>query len=357
MNKLEEYCTSEVINWLLGDDNPSVRYLTLRNLLDKREDDLEARGARQLLMEEGCIPKIMSHQNPDGSFMTGAMVREYGELRARSGYQPKYKNTIWQAIFLAQLGADGKDERVRRLCNFILNTNYSEQHGVFGIYVRRKRSLDFGAIPCFVGNMIWALSKLGAYGDQRIQRSLTWLVRHQRFDDGGFKTPKEWPYRGSRDRCFGKHSCYIGCTQSLKAAAVVPWKERGNGLRDFIQRGIDFVLMHKIYKKDHGNGRPIRREYELLTFPLTYYDDLIGILETLLALGVKNGALNDSMQVILKKRDRYGRWHVEKAVSGSSMHAPMEKKGRESKWITYRALNVLKQYVSQAGGERGISYV
>jgi hypothetical protein len=97
-------------------------------------------------MEQGGVKKILSHQNPDGGFMNEPMVKKYGELRARSGYQPKYKGTTWQALFLAQLGADRDDDRIRRLCKFILNVNYSLEYQVLGIHPQRKYGLDFVAL-------------------------------------------------------------------------------------------------------------------------------------------------------------------------------------------------------------------
>lgn len=199
----DRLCLKETLNWLLEYDNPSARYFTLRNILDKRKDSKEVIRAKRAIMQRGIVSRILLHQNPDGSFISKAMISKYGEKRARTGYQPRYKGTIWQAIFLAQLGADEKDERIKKLGNFILNANYNQDYKVFGIYLQHKYSLDFAAIPCFVSNMIWSLSKLGFYQDKRVQNSIKWLLKHQRFDEGDFNTPKQWPYRGNRDRCFG----------------------------------------------------------------------------------------------------------------------------------------------------------
>ena len=334
------------VAWLLEEENPSVLYFTLLNLLDGKESDAEVVDAKKRIMAGGAVAKILSRQNADGSFITDSVTKKYGEIRAQTGYQPKYKGTIWQAIFLAQLGADKKDERIGKLCNFILDNNYFKEHRVLGIYAPGKHGPSFATPPCFVANMVWALSRLGYYGDERVRDSIRWLLKYQRFDDGDFKTPDEWPYRGRRDRCFGKHSCYIGCTQALKAMTVIPKKDRNRDVRVFIKKGIDFVLPHKVYKRSRSRKEPIRKEYELLTFPMTYYDDLIGILETLLFFGVKDKAVDEAVKFILRKRRRNGRWLLEKTVGSSSMFAKYGEKGKESKWITYRVINVLKRYNS-----------
>ena len=341
MSDLKTY-SQETLDWLLEKSNPSVRYLTLVNILNKSDDADEVIEARKDLMEQGAVKKILSHQAPDGGFVSETMIKRYGELIARSGYQPNYRGTIWQALFLAQLGADKDDERIKKLCQFILDANYSEQYKVLGIYAQRQDGLV--TIPCFTANMVWALSKFGFHDDQRVQDSLRWLLKYQRFDDGDFKTPQEWPYRGNRDRCLSKHSCYIGCTQALKAMTAIPEQDRSPEIKAFIKKGIDFVLLHRVYKKSRAYDEPIRKDYELLAFPLTYQDDILQILETLLFFNIRDRAIDATIEFILSKRTDSGRWRLEKTVSSSSSYAEFERKGKESKWITYRAINVLKKY-------------
>jgi hypothetical protein len=49
--------------------------------------------------------------------------------------------------------------------------------------------------------------------DERVKRGIDWIVRYQRFDDGGFVAPKDWPYAKATG-CFGKHSCHMGAFSS-----------------------------------------------------------------------------------------------------------------------------------------------
>lgn len=342
---MKQVVSRDTVDWLLEEKNPSVRYFTLLNILGARASDGEVVEAKKRIMAEGAVAKILSRQNRNGSFLTEGMKKKCTTIAPRSGYQPKYKGTIWQAIFLAQLGADPKGPGIKRLCEYILDTNYLPGCQIIGLHVLRSRPGDY-TMPCYVGNMVWALSKLGYYRDERVQKSIKWLLKYQRFDDGDFKTPDEWPYRGRRDRCFGKHSCYIGCTQALKAMTVIPEKDRNRDVHMLIKKGIDFVLLHEVYKRSRSKKEPIRKEYGLLTFPMTYYDDLLGILETLLFFGVKDKAVDEAVKFILRKRRRNGRWLLEKTVGSSSMFAKYGEKGEESKWITYRAINVLTRYNS-----------
>jgi hypothetical protein len=339
----KEYLTEEIRDWLLEESNPSIRYFTLINLLGKKGNSKEVIEAKKKIMVTDPVKKILSHQNKDGSFLTEAMKKKSTVIDYRFGYQPKYRGTIWQLLFLAQLGADENDKRIKNLCKYILKTNYLPKHQLIGLKFKGGGMFKT-TIPCYVSNMVWGLSKFGFNNDYRVQNSIKWLLKYQRFDDGDFKTPKEWPYRGRNDRCFSKHSCYIGCTQALKAMTVISESDRTKEINDFIQKAINFVLLHKIYKKNHGKARPIRKEYETLVFPSVYFDDVLQIINSLLIFKVKDESIDNAIQIILEKRQASGKWLLERTIRPSAMYAKFEEKGTESKWITFRVLNVLKKY-------------
>ena len=84
---------ADPINWLLEKSNPSVRYFTLIELLDRAQDDSEVKDARDDIMSIGTVPKILAVQKEGG----------YWE-KPRMFYSFKYKGTVWQLIILAELG-------------------------------------------------------------------------------------------------------------------------------------------------------------------------------------------------------------------------------------------------------------
>ena len=80
------------IAWLLNASTPSIRYLTLRHLLDRPETDTGVRTARQDMKTTGPIPTILAGQTETGHWD--------GE---RSYYTPKYTSTHWSMLLLAEL--------------------------------------------------------------------------------------------------------------------------------------------------------------------------------------------------------------------------------------------------------------
>ena len=91
-------------DWLLEKDNPSVRYFTLKDILGKAENDPDVKKARKEIMTSGIVPRILEKQNDDGSW--GVPENFY--------VNAKYKGTVWNIIVLAELGADGKDKRIKK---------------------------------------------------------------------------------------------------------------------------------------------------------------------------------------------------------------------------------------------------
>ena len=103
------------VQWLLDAKTPSIRYLTLRNLLDRPDTDKDVQAARQEMEEVGPIPAILAKQAGAGHWV--------GE---HSYYTPKYKSTHWSMTLLVELATNGADPRVRKGATFMLEDTWKE---------------------------------------------------------------------------------------------------------------------------------------------------------------------------------------------------------------------------------------
>ncbi len=162
-------------DWLLEADNPSVRYFTLRYILEKPEHDPEVTKAKADIMTVGPVPAILDAQDKAGFWGN-----------PKSFYKAKYKGTVWQLIILAELGADGNDARIRNACEFILDNSQDKESGGFSedTAVKTGGGRHSGVYPCLTGNMVFSLIRLGYLDDPRLQRGIEWMTKYQRFDDG-----------------------------------------------------------------------------------------------------------------------------------------------------------------------------
>lgn len=322
------------VDWLLEAENPSVRYFTLTELLDKPESDGEVAAAKAGIMSSAPIVKILSRQEPGGYwgkpddfYMRGA----------------KYKGTVWNLLILAQLGADGKDERIKRTCEFVLNNSYERGSGGFAV----KKSLEAEGgdrtqvVPCLTGNMAWSLVRFGYYDNGRVQRSIGWLSQYMRSDDGDTQAPVRWPYL-KHDNCWGSHTCFMGVVKSLKVLTEIP-KIHSKGIDYTIDASVEFLLDHHIYRCSHDLSKVAMPKWLEFGFPYMYNTDLLEILGIMAKLGVKDERMQDAVDIVKSKQDEHGRWNLDSTFN-DRMLASIEKKGQPSKWVTLNALKVMKAY-------------
>lgn len=129
MGERKSRLRADTVDWLLREDNPSVRYLVLRDLLGKGEQEDEVSEAKARIMEVGIVPKILAKQNPDGSW----------EAPEDFYSRTKYKGTVWNLIVLAELHADSEDARVRAASEFVLRWSQDRSSGGFSVRGSEKK--------------------------------------------------------------------------------------------------------------------------------------------------------------------------------------------------------------------------
>jgi hypothetical protein len=319
--------------WLLEKDDPSVRYFALCTLLEKPVTDPEVKRAKQDIMDAGVVLDILKNQNNDGSW------EESGRF-----YRAKYKGTVWQLIILAELGADGNDDRVRKACEFILNNSQDRESGGFSQTLAAKNGggLHSEVIPCLTGNLAWSLIRLGYLDDPRTRRGIEWITKYQRFDDGIQEPPAGWPY-DRYEMCWGRHTCHMGAVKALKALGEIPENTRSGDVKRTIEKGAEYFLIHHIHKKSHDLSRVSKPGWRKFGFPLMYQTDVLEILGILTRLGYRDERMQEAVELLVSKQDDQGRWKLENTFNGR-FQVDIEQKDGPSKWITLNALRVLKGF-------------
>jgi len=321
---------ADPIPWLLEGD-PSLRYFTLTELLGAAPDDPEVAAARGAIMREGAVPRILAAQGADGHF---------GE-RDRY-YTAKYTGTVWQLLILAELGADGADERVRAGCEAIMRDAQDPESGGFSTGRSKKAGggLHSMVIPCLTGNLTFSLIRLGMLDDPRVQRAVDWITTYQRFDDAEGEAPTGWPYQ-PLEMCWGRHTCHMGAVKALKALAEVPPERRSPAAQRTLSDGAEFLLRHHVHRRSHDLGRDSKPGWRRFGFPLMYQTDVLEILGILTRLGYRDERLREALDLVASKADAQGRWKLQSTFNGRFV-VDIETKGEPSRWITLRALQVLQ---------------
>ena len=106
---------------------------------------------------------------------------------------------------------------------------------------------------------------------------------------------------------------------------------------------LDFLLGYDIARADYPYKERISSSWFKFGYPLGYVTDVLLNLEALTEAGVADDPrLDDAVALLLSKHDEQGRWKLEYSYHGK-MWIDVEKKGQPSKWVTLRALRVLKR--------------
>jgi hypothetical protein len=326
----QDVLNGDPIAWLLepDPDNPGVRYFALQDLLDRPADDPAVQAARAAIMETGPVPVILDAQYPQGYW-----------VKPGGGYSPKYRSTVWQIIFLAELGADPADERVRRGCEYLLGHAIAA-NGAFSAY---QKPVPSGCIPCLNGNLLHALLRLGYADDERVGTALDWLARATT-GEGGFRYLKSGT-SGPDFACSanGGQPCAWGANKALRALLAVPSPQCEPAVERALEAGGEFLLSRDPVAADYPYTGRVSSTWFKLGFPLTYWSDVLETAGVLVDLGYGDDPrLANALQFVLSKQYDEGRWELENALSGK-MWVDIEEKRKPSKWVTLRALRVLKR--------------
>jgi hypothetical protein len=321
-----------LLSWLLEEEDPGVRYLTMRDLRATQASSEALAEARRHAHQEGKIPAILAKMNPEGFW-----------AKAGAGYSPKYQSTVWALILLAHLGA--RKEEDARIATAL---EYYRQHafGRFGRIVWSEKGID--TFDCLQGNMVGALLRLGMQLTE-LAEQIDWLARSQTgagIAPIGDKTTEERYVRGKNAPKFccthnGEQPCAWGAIRVLLALGQVPEAERTENMRQAISLGVDFLLQVEPKHPKWPGDRVISPYWRKLMFPLLYQSDLLHLAEALVAVGaIADPRAQAFLDYILSKCNTAGSWNLE--FSYPTLAGSFGPVGKPNKWISLRALRVLQ---------------
>ena len=311
--------------WLLEPENPSARTLALTGLLDRPVSDPEVLAARAAIPGWGPAWAILDAQWPEGYWIAPGV-----------GYSPKYKATVWQVIFMAARGAP-RTEAVDRACDRVLSDSRLPD-GRFSAKVTEQ-----GAIACLGGNLLRALLQLGCE-DPRLGESVEahagMVLRDgYRCRYNALKDEKDkWPPR-MRDGL----PCAWGAIKTLGALAELSEGQRSPAVREAIEVGVALLLDGNLADGNYPTATEPSALWQQFGFPLGYTSDLLEALEVLGRLGADLGPQSaPALEVVRGKRDESGRWRLE--YTPDNTWAGFGELGQPNKWVTLRAMRVLRMW-------------
>ncbi|MGA9396729.1 MAG: hypothetical protein WBV22_00600 [Anaerolineaceae bacterium] len=331
----QKILNNDPLPWLLEEDNPAARYLALRDIVYLHENNTELITARKAAHQHGPIATILAEMHPDGYW-----------LEPGSGYLPKYRSTVWSLILLASLGANvTEDPRIQKAVDYCLDNSLASG-GQFA-----SATAPGGTVDCLQGNLCWVLSQLGST-DARLNAAFDWMARTVTGEGiaplGDKKTPIRY-YAGKCGPDFAcgannKLPCAWGATKVMLGFSQLPREKWTPVIERAVKRGIEFLLHDDPATAPWPNGwaeKPSGNWWKF-GYPVFYITDLLQIADALVNLGcAQDPRMKNLIQLIVDKQDANGRWVLEYDYAGKTWGDWGEKK-QPNKWVTLRALRVLK---------------
>ena len=307
----------KVIEWLLDESQPSVRYKCLKELLDKPPDDPEVVNTYSLISTKGWVPSILELKNLEGCVESN-----------NTFYNPKYISMIWKLLVLADLGLTKDNSYMKTSCELFIK-EYSKPDGGFG-------SPEWeGSHFCTTGNLARALIQAGYSENTFVLKALDWLIEHQK-EDGGWN-------------CFESSSGTLDCWEALSAFNAMSKSSWSRRIKRSVERGVEFYLEKQLYLEGDVYDPWLRFHY-----PVHYYYDLLLGLDLVTSLGYgDDNRLVNAINILYKKRNSDGNWNLDSnhpdlpegiyyKLSPPVYPLVLEEDGMPSKLITLAALKVLK---------------
>jgi hypothetical protein len=305
-----------VLAWLLDEEQPAMRWLASRDLLEPRLSESSLRRLRAEVPERGWAKRILGLQK----------AKTYWHLKS-NGYLPYYKASIWHLQVLGDLGMTRKDERIANAVEFFLDKHIAPDGGLSPRVGPRRGH------HCTTGNMARTLIRFGYLRDERVRDALDWIVDHQ-LPDGGWHC--FWEPRGTLDSWEG-----------MSALAEVPVNRRTPAMRKVLRDGAEFFLSRRLLHE----GKRYAPWY-WLRYPWHFYYDVLVGLDFLTALGHgRDPRMKEALTHLRSRQTPGGRW----PLSSSNWYLgkrPLERAGRTSKMVTFLARRVLNRVDETATRKR-----
>ena len=135
-----------------------------------------------------------------------------------------------------------------------------------------------------------------------------------------------------------------GQVRVMMAFSRLSGEKRTDLINRAIDRGVDFLLGidPATTEYPHGYAPKTSGNWWKFGFPLFYITDILQIAEVLVRLGYgEDPRIRNTLKLIRSKQDDQGRWPLEFDYKGKTWGEYGVKK-QPNKWVTLRALRVLK---------------
>jgi hypothetical protein len=305
----------DVLDWLLQGD-PAIRWQVMRDLTDASSDDIAAERAR--VEHEGWGARLLALEDTDGLWDGGACFPANF-----AGGEPGQPWTATMHILqtLQIFGLDPRSEAARRSIALVAEHGHWEHDG--------QRYFDGEVEPCINGRTI----ETGAYFGLDVAPIVDRIL-DERLADGGWNCEAEnGSVRTSFDTTINVLDGLLQFERATGGSEAVTEARRS---------GEEYLLERGLFRRK-SNGEVVDQTYLEFAFPYYWQYDVLRALDYFRAAEAeRDPRMSEAIEVVRSKRQPDGRWLLGRVLPGRVHFHLEDGVGAPSRWITLRALRVLR---------------
>ena len=301
------------IKWLL-DSDPAIRWQVMRDLTNEVPETIAAERSR--VATEGWGAELIARQSPAGHWGDG----------------PNWDLiTMYSLVALMDLGLDPASKQARKMIDRV------DKRLVFK-WLNNRPYLHGETEPCINGRILG----IGAYFKEPNDALAKQLLGEQ-LEDGGWNC-EAWPFLSpkrppSLRSSFHTTICVLEGLLEYERAG-----RKSSAVTKARKRGETYLLERRMFRSLR-TGKVIDQRWLRFSFPTFWHYDVLRGLDYLRNAGIKpDRRFGEAIKIVMEMRHENGRWPLN-LLHPEQIPLKVETAvGSASRWITLRALRVLRWY-------------
>lgn len=313
-----------VIDWLL-DADPSIRWQTMRDLLDAPES--EWRAVRTKVETEGWGARLLSYQDEDGQWAGGAFLPSGFDWSEWQEIGQPWTATTFSLSQLRELGLDPASERARRVVELIGANSRWDHAG--------QPYWEGEVEECINGRTVAD----GAYFGVDVSSIVDRLVG-ERLEDGGWNCERA---NGSVRSSFASTVNVLeGLLEYERATGGTPESQEAR------KSGEEYLLERSLFRR-LSTGEVADERFLSFMHPNRWRYDVLRALDYFRSAAALTGAapdprLGEAVDHVRSRRLEDGTWPLDSSLPGRVWFDVNDGQGTPSRWVTLRAMRVLRRW-------------
>jgi hypothetical protein len=314
------------IDWLL-DSDPSIRWQAMRDLLDTPESEWTVERAK--VETEGWGARLLSYQDEDGQWAGGAFLPADLDPREWQERGQPWTATSFSLSQLREFGLDPKSDRAKRTVELIgANSRWDE-----------------GGQPYWEGEVEECINGRtvadGAYFGVDVSSIVDRLVG-ERLKDGGWNCER---INGSVRSSFASTiSVLEGLLEHERATGGTPQSQAAR------KSGEEYLLARNLFRR-LSTCEPADERFLSFVHPNRWHYDILRALDYFRCSALLVGTdpdprLGEAIDRVRSRRLQDGTWPLDWSPRGRVWFQVDDGQGKPSRWVTLRAMRVLRWWES-----------